>query len=99
MPIRTIQIDDRGSIAREVEIDSDEAVQCCRVQDADQDANQLWFFEPTQEFMQNELAGKIIDRSIMISDPVILRFNTSAPIVALIQDLMVVYGNLVKQGL
>lgn len=99
MAIRRILINDAGNEATEIAINPGENIQCCRVQDGDEpDAYALWFFEPTDQFEDNALVGKPMDETSMKSEPVFMRFNTSAAILPIINDLAIIYGNLVKAG-
>ena len=91
--------DDRGREFLEVDILPEQDVQCARVQDdLDTDAYALWFFEPTQPLAENELAGKYIDPTMMKGETVVLRFSHSPACLKVIEDLTIIYGNLVKAG-
>ena len=99
MAIRRVLINEEGHQATEIEINPGENIQCCRVQDGDDsDAYALWFFEPTDQFEDNALAGKPMNETGMKSEPVFIRFNHSPAILAIINDLAIIYGNLVKAG-
>lgn len=92
-------VDESGFQGVEVTIRPDENIQCSRVQDGlDTDACSLWFFEPTTEMADNSLAGKPIDASYIAGETVILRFEHSAAILPIVQDLIILYGNLTKAG-
>ena len=92
--------DDQGREFLEIDINDGEEVQCARVQeDLDSDAYAIWLFEPVRPLAENELAGQYIDPAMMMGETVILRFGHSAACLKVIQDLTIVYGNLVKAGL
>ena len=98
MAIQRIQ-DESGFRAVEVCINPGENIQCSRVQDGfNTDAYAFWFYEPTRELADNILAGKLIDADLIAGETVILRFEHSAAILPIVQDLLIIYGNLTKAG-
>ncbi|MCX6217636.1 hypothetical protein [Spirosoma sp.] len=94
---RIDQADFRGVI---VDINATDNIQCSRVQnDEHTDADQLWFFEPSQPLAENEMAGKSFSAGEITSgEIVVVKFDHSAAILPILQDLAIIYGNLVKAG-
>ncbi len=81
-----------------VDIDTGDNLQCSRVQYDGGDATELWFFEPVGSPADGELIGRTMDMNEVLPDPVIFRFQQSAAILSIMQELTIIYGNLVKAG-